>query len=47
MKHKSKKMPKAKAGETKMTPDNTNMHKLLKMGKNPKVSVSGGKKTPA
>lgn len=27
--------------------ENTNMHKLLKMGQSPKVEVSGGKKTPA
>lgn len=30
-----------------MTAENTNMHKLLKMGQNPKFEVSGGKKTPA
>lgn len=30
-----------------MTPKNTNMHKLNKLGKNPKFEVSGGKKTPA
>ncbi len=30
-----------------MTPENTNMHKLLKMGQHPKVEVGGGKKTPA
>jgi len=29
-----------------MTAENTNMHKLLKMGQSPKVEVSG-KKTPA
>ena len=27
--------------------ENTNLHKLLKMGQNPKFEVSGGKKTPA
>ena len=27
--------------------DNTNLHKLLKMGQSPKFEVSGGKKTPA
>lgn len=27
--------------------ENTNMHKLMKMGLSPKVEVSGGKKTPA
>ena len=27
--------------------ENTNMHKLLKMGLQPKTEVSGGKKTPA
>lgn len=30
-----------------MTAENTNMHKLMKMGLNPKVSVTGSKKTPA
>jgi len=30
-----------------MTTENTNMHKLRKMGQNPKMEVSGGKKTPA
>ncbi len=30
-----------------MTAENTNMHKLMKMGQHPKVHVSGGKKTPA
>lgn len=29
------------------TAENTNMHKLMKMGMSPKVSVSGSKKTPA
>jgi len=29
------------------TADNTNMHKLMKMGMSPKVSVTGSKKTPA
>jgi hypothetical protein len=27
--------------------ENTNMHKLLQMGMNPKTEVPGGKKTPA
>lgn len=27
--------------------DNTNLHKLLKMGQTPKFEVSGSKKTPA
>ena len=27
--------------------ENTNMHKLLKMGQTPKFEVSGSKKTPA
>lgn len=27
--------------------ENTNMHKLRKMGMNPQFEVSGGKKTPA
>jgi hypothetical protein len=27
--------------------ENTNMHKLMKMGMQPKTEVSGGKKTPA
>lgn len=30
-----------------LTAENTNMHKLLKMGQQPKFEVSGGKKTPA
>lgn len=30
-----------------MTAENTNMHKLMKMGMDPKVSVTGSKKTPA
>lgn len=30
-----------------MNAENTNMHKLMKMGQHPKVEVSGGKKTPA
>jgi hypothetical protein len=30
-----------------MTPENTNLHKLMKMGQHPKFEVSGGKKTPA
>ena len=30
-----------------MTADNTNLHKLRKMGQDPKFEVSGGKKTPA
>jgi len=30
-----------------LTAENTNMHKMLKMGMDPKVQVSGGKKTPA
>ena len=30
-----------------MTAENTNMHKLMKMGMDPKVAVTGGKKTPA
>lgn len=29
------------------TADNTNMHKLMKMGMNPKTAVTGSKKTPA
>lgn len=27
--------------------ENTNLHKLLKMGQSPKFEVSGSKKTPA
>lgn len=46
MKHK-KDAALSKGGNTKMTPENTNMHKLLRMGMNPKFEVSGGKKTPA
>ena len=34
-------------GNAKMTAENTNMHKLMKMGQHPKFEVSGGKKTPA
>lgn len=30
-----------------MTAENTNLHKLLKMGQSPKFEASGGKKTPA
>lgn len=30
-----------------LTAENTNLHKLLKMGQQPKFEVSGGKKTPA
>jgi len=30
-----------------ITAENTNMHKLMKMGQEPKFQVSGGKKTPA
>ena len=30
-----------------MTAENTNLHKLRKMGQSPKFEVSGGKKTPA
>jgi hypothetical protein len=29
------------------TAENTNLHKLNKMGQHPKMQVSGGKKTPA
>ncbi len=29
------------------TAENTNLHKLLKMGQDPKFQLSGGKKTPA
>jgi hypothetical protein len=29
------------------TAENTNMHKLMKMGHEPKFEVSGSKKTPA
>lgn len=29
------------------TAENTNMHKLMAMGHDPKTQVSGGKKTPA
>jgi|DEB3_MinimDraft_2_1074329.scaffolds.fasta_scaffold43023_2 hypothetical protein len=37
------------SGPTKgsMTAENTNLHKLMKMGQHPKFEVSGGKKTPA
>jgi hypothetical protein len=37
----------SKGGNAKMTAENTNMHKLMKMGQHPKFEVSGGKKTPA
>ena len=30
-----------------MTAENTNMHKLMKMGMSPKTAVTGSKKTPA
>jgi hypothetical protein len=30
-----------------MTAENTNLHKLMKLGQHPKMEVSGGKKTPA
>jgi hypothetical protein len=30
-----------------ITAENTNMHKLMKMGMQPKYEVTGGKKTPA
>jgi hypothetical protein len=30
-----------------ITAENTNMHKLMKMGMQPKTEVPGGKKTPA
>ena len=34
-------------GNVPVNSENTNMHKLMKMGMSPKVEVSGGKKTPA
>lgn len=37
----------SKGNTTKMTASNTNMHKLMKMGKKTKFEASGGKKTPA
>ena len=37
----------SKGHNAKMTAENTNMHKLMKMGQHPKFEVSGGKKTPA
>ena len=37
----------SKGSSTKMTAENTNMHKLMKMGHKTKFEVSGGKKTPA
>ena len=39
--------PTPKGTEPKLTAENTNLHKLLKMGQSPKFEVSGGKKTPA
>lgn len=41
-------LSKGKTGKTNggMTAENTNMHKLMKMGMSPKVEVTG-KKTPA
>jgi Fe2+ transport system protein FeoA len=30
-----------------MTAENTNMHKLMKMGMDPKTKITGSKKTPA
>jgi len=37
----------SKGGSTKMTAENTNMHKLMKMGMATKFEARGGKKTPA
>lgn len=34
-------------GTVSTTAENTNMHKLMAMGKDPKVKADGGKKTPA
>ncbi len=30
-----------------MTAENTNLHKLMKLGQHPKFEARGGKKTPA
>jgi len=37
----------SKGDKVKMTAENTNMHKLMKMGMATKFEASGGKKTPA
>lgn len=37
----------SKGSTPAMNAENTNRHKLLAMGQNPKVEVGGGKKTPA
>ena len=39
--------PSKGAAKGTVTAENTNMHKLLKMGQSPKVEVGGSKKTPA
>lgn len=40
-------LSKNKSATGPINAENTNMHKLLKMGQSPKFEVSGGKKTPA
>ena len=37
----------SKGDKVKMTAENTNIHKLMKMGMATKFEVSGGKNTPA
>jgi hypothetical protein len=37
----------SKGDKVKMNTENTNMHKLLRMGMATKFEASGGKKTPA
>lgn len=37
----------SKNEKSKMTTENTNMHKLMRMGMPTKFEASGGKKTPA
>lgn len=37
----------SKGGTGPINAENTNLHKLMKMGEHPKFEVSGGKKTPA
>ena len=39
--------PSSGATKGSMTAENTNMHKLLKMGQSPKFEIGGSKKTPA
>ena len=40
-------LSKGKPSTAGLTAENTNLHKLLKMGQNPKFEIAGGKKTSA